>query len=133
MLYSREKGTGKSTFCEIARELFGAHNTATQNNVDKLTNRFNSVALTSRPVISEEVNLRSESTSSITLKTFITDSHVLAERKGREPDRIRLVSSFTFTTNHLPVWIEQGERRFLIIDTGHDGHSAGLSRLEIHG
>ena len=30
LLYSRQKGTGKSTFCEIARKLFGDENTATQ-------------------------------------------------------------------------------------------------------
>ena len=41
LLYSHQKGTGKSTFCEIARKLFGEENTATQNNVDKLASRFN--------------------------------------------------------------------------------------------
>lgn len=124
LLYSREKGTGKSVFCDIARRLFGEENTATQNNVDKLTGRFNSVALTSRLVISEELNPRAESPQSNALKTYITDRHILAERKGREPERIALVSSFLFTTNHLPVWIEAGERRYYIVDTCHDGHAS---------
>ncbi len=125
LLYSRRKGTGKSTFCDIARALFGAENTATQNNVDKLTSRFNSVALTSRLVISEELNLHPESSQSNALKTFITDRHILAERKGREPVRIPLISSFLFTTNHRPVWIEAGERRYYIVETEHEGHAAG--------
>ena len=130
LLYSREKGTGKSTFCDIACRLFGAENTTTQNNVGKLTNRFNAVALTSRLVISEEVHLSPESASSNTLKTYITDTQTLVERKGREPDRINLVLSFIFTTNHMPVRIEAGERRYYVVDTGHAGHSAGEKGAE---
>jgi len=68
LLYSKEKGTGKSTFCDLARSLFGPENTATQNNVDKLTSRFNGLPLTSRLVISEEVSLRPDSTQSNALK-----------------------------------------------------------------
>ncbi len=29
------------------------------------------------------------------------------------------------TTNHLPLWIEAGERRFYVVDVGHDGHASG--------
>lgn len=130
MLYSREKGTGKSTFCDIARRLFGEENTATQNNVDKLTSRFNVAALTSRLVISEEVHLNPDSASSNALKTYITDRFILAERKGREPERIPLISSFILTTNHLPVWIEAGERRYYIVEASHDGHALGSKAKE---
>lgn len=70
LLYSKEKGTGKSTFCDLARTLFGPENTATQNNVDKLTSRFNSFALTNRLIISEELNLRPDSNQSNALKTY---------------------------------------------------------------
>ena len=35
-LYSKTKGSGKSTLCELVSALFGAKNTVVQNNVDKL-------------------------------------------------------------------------------------------------
>lgn len=130
MLYSREKGTGKSTFCDIARHLFGHENTATQNNVDKLTSKFNGTVLGSKLIISEEVTLRPDSTQSNTLKTYITDKWVLSERKGFEAERLPLISCFLFTSNHLPTWLEEGERRYYVIDTGHSGHASGPEAAE---
>lgn len=125
LLYSRQKGTGKSTFCEIARKLFGEENTATQNNVDKLASRFNVTPLINKLIISEEFSLRPESSQSNAIKTYITDPVVLSERKGKEAERLPLKSVFIFTTNHLPTWIEEGERRYYIVETDHEGHAAG--------
>lgn len=125
LLYSHRKGTGKSTFCEIARKLFGEENTATQNNIDKLTSRFNTTPLVNKCIVSEEFSLRPDSPQSNAMKTYITDPVVLSERKGKEAERLRLVSVFIFTTNHLPTWIEAGERRYYIVETDHPGHAAG--------
>lgn len=130
LLYSKEKGTGKSTFCDLARNLFGADNTATQNNVDKLTSRFNNFALTHRLVISEELSLRPDSNQSNALKTYITDKVIATERKGREAEQVPLVSCFLFTTNHLPTFLEQGERRYYIVNTGHAGYASGPRAAE---
>lgn len=125
LLYSRQKGTGKSTFCDIARTLFGEENTATQNNVEKLTSRFNATPLTSKLIVSEEFSLRPDSSQSNAIKAYITESVILSERKGKEAERLPLSSCFLFTTNHLPTWLEEGERRYYILDTDHDGHSSG--------
>jgi len=125
LLYSKAKGTGKSTFCDVMKHLHGVENSTTQNNVDSLVTRFNTQALLSRLVVCEELSLRSESRQSNALKTFITDTDVLSERKGREAERLPLVSCFVFTTNHLPTWLESGERRYYIVDTDHDGHASG--------
>lgn len=130
LLYSKEKGTGKSTFCDLARTLFGSENTATQNNVDKLTSRFNNYALTNRLVISEELSLRPDSTQSNALKTYITDKVIATERKGREAEQVPLVSCFLFTTNHIPTFLEQGERRYYIVNTGHAGYASGPQAAE---
>lgn len=130
LLYSKPKGTGKSTFCDLARSLFGAENTATQNNVDKLTSRFNNFALTNRLVISEELNLRPDSTQSNALKTYITDKVIATERKGQEAEQVPLVSCFIFTTNHMPTFLEQGERRYYIVNTGHAGYASGPQAAE---
>ena len=130
LLYSRAKGTGKSTFCDVLRHLHGVNNTTTQNNVDNLVTRFNTQVLTSRLVICEELSLRSESKQSNALKTFITDSAVLSERKGREAELLPLISCFVFTTNHLPSWLETGERRYFVVQTDHDGHASGPRAAE---
>ena len=125
LLYSKAKGTGKSTFCDVLKQLHGVENSTTQNNVDSLVTRFNTQVLVSRLVVCEELSLRSESRQSNALKTYITDTDVLSERKGREAERLPMVSCFVFTTNHLPTWLESGERRYYIVETDHDGHASG--------
>jgi len=125
MLYSREKGTGKSTFCSIATRLFGLENTSVENNVEKLSARFNGPILNKKLVICEEVNLRPESTVGNKLKTLITEHYTTAERKGKDVEQVKLHSCFLMTSNHLPLWIEPGERRYYILDVSHDGHASG--------
>jgi hypothetical protein len=125
MLYSQAKGTGKSTFCNIATRLFGEENTSRQNNLEKVAGKFNGPMLTSKLIVSEEVELRPGSDAGNKLKTLITEATTTTEHKGRDVERIRLHSCFLLTSNHLPSWIEAGERRFYVVDVGHDGHASG--------
>lgn len=129
-LYSRQKGTGKSTFCDMARKLFGEENSATQNGNEKLSSKFNTSILTHKLIVSEEFSLRPESSQSNSIKTYITDDVVMSERKGVEAGKLTLTSCFIFTTNHLPTWVEEGERRYYMLDTDHDGHSSGPKSKE---
>lgn len=125
LLYSDEKGTGKSTFCELAAALFGKENSATQNNVKKLTSRFNATLLQSKLIISEELRLGTDSPEVNALKTYITERDAITELKGQDAIRIRQACAFLFTTNHLPTWIEGGDRRFYVVEVSHDGHASG--------
>lgn len=125
MLYSQSKGTGKSTLCNIASRLFGEANTSRQNNLEKVAGKFNAPMLNSKLIISEEVELRQGSEAGNKIKTLITESYTTTERKGREVERVRLHSCFLLTSNHLPTWIEAGERRFYVVDVDHDGHASG--------
>lgn len=125
MLYSQAKGTGKSTVCNIATRLFGEDNTARQNNLEKVAGKFNGPMLSSKLIVSEEVELRPGSEAGNKIKTLITESTTTTERKGRDVERVRLHSCFLLTSNHLPTWIEAGERRFYVVDVGHDGHASG--------
>ncbi len=125
ILYSKEKGTGKSTFCRIAARLFGQENTSVQNNIEKVAAKFNGPILNSKLIVCEEVNLRPDSDVGNKLKTLITEPFTTAERKGRDIERVPLHSCFIMTTNHLPLWIEAGERRFYVVDVGHEGHASG--------
>lgn len=125
MLYSQAKGTGKSTACNIATRLFGEDNTARQNNLEKVAGKFNGPVLASKLIVSEEVELRPGSEAGNKIKTLITEATTTTERKGRDVERVRLQSCFLLTSNHLPTWIEAGERRFYVVDVGHDGHASG--------
>ena len=124
-LYSRTKGSGKSTACQLASRLFGEENSITQNSVDKLVARFNLPLLHSKLVISEELKLKPESSQGNTLKTYITERSTVGEQKGREATRIQQSCCFLFTSNHLPLWIEQDDRRYYVIEVDHDGHASG--------
>lgn len=124
-LYSRRKGTGKSTFCSLTSKLFGEGNSVSQNNVNKLTAQFNTTVLNSKLVVSEELQLKQDSPQSNSLKTFITEKTILAERKGVEAEQIEQRCCFLFTTNHLPTWIEADDRRYYVVEVDHDGHAAG--------
>lgn len=124
-LYSETKGSGKSTLCKLVAKLFGEENSVTQNSVDKLTSRFNMTALQSKLVISEELRIKPGSAAGNTLKTYITETETLAERKGQEAERIRQYCCFLFTSNHLPTWVEPEDRRYYMIEIDHDGHATG--------
>lgn len=124
-LYSRKKGTGKSTLCQLISKLFGEENSITQNSISKLTSRFNKPLLDSKLVISEELQLKPDSQHGNTLKTYITEKVTTSEVKGKEVEKVKQCCCFLFTTNHLPLWIEGGERRYYVIDVDHDGHAAG--------
>jgi len=132
-LYSETKGSGKSTLCQLVARLFGDENTTVQNNVDKLTSRFNSPVLTKKLVICEEVNLRPDSSQGNALKTFITEEEVLTERKGVDAEQVRQRCCFLFTSNHLPLWIEAEDRRYYLIEIDHDGHATGTRAAEFSG
>lgn len=125
LLYSREKGTGKSTFCKIAAQLFGQDNASIENNIEKVAGKFNGPILNKKLIVCEEVNLRADSDIGNKLKTLITESFTTAERKGRDVEKVPLSSCFLMTTNHVPHWIEEGERRFYVLDVGHEGHASG--------
>jgi hypothetical protein len=107
ILCSKRKGTGKSTLCEIARLLFGTENSQTQNNVDKLTGQFNMQMMTSKFIVSEELDIRPGTKAANALKTFMTETDTAAEAKGRELERVVQCFCCMFTTNHLPLWIEE--------------------------
>lgn len=129
--FSEKKGTGKSTLCKIVSKLFGEENTAVQNNVDKLTSRFNMTMLNSKLVISEELKLDpKDKARGNALKTFITERDTISEIKGREAERVQQCCCFLFTTNHIPLWIEAEDRRYWVVQADHEGHASGPRATE---
>lgn len=125
MLYSRRKGTGKSTLCRFVQLLFGEQNTITTNGISKLTSRFNQILATKKLIVAEEVQLKPETTQGNALKTIITERKMLVEGKGKEAVAAEQCCAMLITTNHFPHWIEAHERRYLVIEVDHDGHASG--------
>jgi hypothetical protein len=125
VLFSRAKGTGKSTLCTLVRKLFGEENSISLNGVSKLTGRFNRTVMTKKLVVCEEVVLKPGTDQGNTVKTLISEKDVAVEGKGKEVEGIQQVCTFLFTTNHYPHWIEGNDRRFFVIDCDHDGHASG--------
>lgn len=125
MLYSETKGTGKSTIAKILTSLFGLHNTAATNGIRALTQRFAADVLDRKLVVAEEVHISSHSAEGNALKDLITNAIVSVERKYQPIVSIPQTSCFVFMTNHKPLWLEGGERRYYIINIDHDGHAQG--------
>lgn len=124
-LFSSSMGTGKSALCRLVVKLFGEGNSITQNNVDKLTGRFNMTLLRSKLVVCEGVNLKLGSGDANTLKTYITEKTTAGEAKGRETERVDQRVCMLLTSNHLPFWIEPEDRRYYIVEVDHDGFAKG--------
>jgi hypothetical protein len=123
--YSGKMGTGKSAMGRLLIRLFGEANAITQNNVDKLTGRFNMTLLRSKLVVCEEVNLRPGSGDANTLKTYITEKFTAGEAKGKETERIDQSVCMVLTSNHMPFWIEPEDRRYFIVNVDHEGYARG--------
>lgn len=130
LLYSKSKGTGKSTLCDIAKRLFGERNTLRQNNIDKLTSRFNLQLMLKKFIISEELDIRQGTNAANALKTFMTEKDAVSEAKGREVEHVEQCFCCMFTTNHIPLWIEENDRRYWIVEIDHEGRAGGKRGAE---
>lgn len=130
MLYSDKQGTGKSTLTKLMKELFGRENTGTTNGVSKLLGRFNKEVLENKLIIVEEVEVKRGSPQANSLKSLITEDSTMVEAKGLPAYVERLYCAFIMTTNHLPLWLEESDRRFFILNFDHQGFSNGGSEYE---
>ena len=124
-LFSDTKGTGKSTLLELGQALFGEANTANENGIEGLTQRFASDSLSKKFVKVEEVKLSSHSDAGNKMKDYITGDAALVDVKHMPKQTIPLKCAFMLTTNHKPTWLEGGERRYFLIDMDHAGHAYG--------
>ena len=124
-LFSETKGTGKSTLMELGQALFGEENTANENGIEGLTQRFAADSLSKKFVKVEEVKLSSHSDAGNKMKDYITGDHATVDIKHQTKQTLPLKCAFMMTTNHKPTWLEGGERRYFIIDMDHDGHAHG--------
>lgn len=125
MLYSEKQGTGKSTLAEVLIELFGRLNTGRVNGVNKLIGRFNKEVLENKLVIVEEVEVKRGSPQANAIKSLVTEDSIMVEAKLMPVYVQQIHCAFLMTTNHLPLWLEESDRRFFILNFDHHGYANG--------
>lgn len=125
LLYSEKQGTGKSTLAEVLKALFGPQNTGRVNGVSKLVGRFNKEVLANKLVIVEEVEVKRGSSQANSLKSLVTEDSTMVEAKNMPVYVEDIYCTFMMTTNHLPLWLEESDRRFYILDFDHEGYANG--------
>lgn len=125
MLFSEKQGTGKTTLTEVVKALFGPENTARTNGVGKLVGRFNKEVLEQKLVLVEEVDVKKGSAQANSLKSLITEDSTMVEAKGMPLYVEQIYCAFLMTTNHLPLWLEDSDRRFFVLEFDHQGFPNG--------
>ena len=129
-LFSGRHGTGKSTLASIVKQLFGESNASEQQGVKPIISRFNKPILLKKLIYAEEVKVAQYSDDGNKLKTLISERQTMAESKGKDIEPIDHRCCFLLTTNHKPIWLEPGDRRFYIINVDHEGYAAGGNLYE---
>ena len=130
MLYSQKQGTGKTVLTELVRDLFGVSNTSRINGVRQLVARFNKEVLQHKLVVVEEIELRKGSKEANQVKSLITEDSTTVEAKGLPSSVEPINCAFLMTTNHLPTWLEDADRRFYILSFDHEGYNNGGADYE---
>lgn len=125
LLYSEKQGTGKSTLADVMKALFGKQNTGRVNGVGKLVGRFNKEVLENKLVIVEEVEVKRGSPQANSLKSLVTEDSTMVEAKHLPAYVEDIYCAFLMTTNHLPLWLEESDRRFFILEFDHQGYANG--------
>ncbi|PJE34324.1 hypothetical protein CVM52_22880 [Pseudooceanicola lipolyticus] len=130
LLFSRRKGTGKTTVSRLLAKLFGEENSLNLINSGKLTAKFNQTVMTKKFVVADEVQMRPGTEAANALKSLITEPTVAIEGKGKEVTSAPNVGTYFMTTNGYPHWIEEGDRRFLVVDANHEFHAMSPNAAE---
>ena len=125
MLYSQKQGTGKTVLTELVKDLFGVANTSRINGVRQLVARFNKEVLQHKLVVVEEIEVKKGSKEANQVKSLITEDSTTVEAKGLPSSVENINCAFLMTTNHLPTWLEEADRRFFILNFDHEGYNNG--------
>ena len=117
LLQSRKHGIGKSTLIEMWRELLGTRNTR-KTNSEEMDSAYQSYLADTLLVILEELNLGSGIGVYNRLKDMITGTSAVINEKYIKQREVPNFANFVFLSNlEAPLLIEQGDRRFFVIDS----------------
>lgn len=113
LLVSKERNTGKTTFLNLLKVIFGANMTFNTN--EDFRSQFNSDWATKLIVAVDEVLLdRREDSERI--KNLSTARSYKAEAKGKDRNEVEFFAKFVLCSNNElnPIHVEQGETRYWV-------------------
>ncbi len=113
LLVSQQRNTGKTTFLNLLKAIFGANMTFNTN--EDFRSQFNSDWATKLIVAVDEVLLdRREDSERI--KNLSTARSYKAEAKGKDRNEVEFFAKFVLCSNNElnPIFIEQGETRYWV-------------------
>ncbi len=113
LLVSKERNTGKTTFLNLLRAIFGRNMTFNTN--EDFRSQFNSDWATKLIVAVDEVLLdRKEDSERI--KNLSTARSYKSEAKGKDRNEVEFFAKFVLCSNNEqnPIYIEQGETRYWV-------------------
>ncbi|MFR9542939.1 MAG: primase-helicase family protein [Rikenellaceae bacterium] len=113
MLVSPERNTGKTTFLNLIKAMFGSN--VTFNTNSDFRSQFNSDWATKLVVVVDEVLLNSKEDSE-RIKNLSTARSYKAEAKGKDRCEVEFFAKFAMTSNNelAPIYIEKGETRYWV-------------------
>ncbi len=117
LLVSKERNTGKTTFLNLLKSIFGANMTFNTN--EDFRSQFNSDWATKLIVAVDEVLLdRREDSERI--KNLSTARSYKAEAKGKDRNEVEFFAKFILCSNNesKPIYIESGEIRYWVRKVG---------------
>ena len=76
-------------------------------------------------MIVEEIEVKKGSKEANQVKSLITEDSTTVEAKGLPSSVESINCAFLMTTNHLPTWLEEADRRFFILNFDHEGYNNG--------
>ena len=112
------------------KKLFGEENSSEQQGIKPIISRFNKPILLKKLIYAEEVKVAQNSDDGNKLKTLISKRQTMAESKEKDIEPVDHRCCFILTTNHKPIRLEAGDRRFYIIHLDHEGYAAGGSEYD---
>lgn len=118
-VFISDQGTGKNMFFEwYGKRIIGNSYYHYINNINNLTNRFNSDIANKIFTILDEVQIYEISkTKADQLKSIITQNDIRLERKGMEPKILDDYNNYVmFTNNSNPITLDSSDRRYAFFD-----------------
>lgn len=113
-----EKGTGKSSFCEILAHIIDTKYHQTLNDIHQMDSQFNALSQTTILTVIEEVvnNAGDYHKINSKLKSLITEKHILIQKKGIDQFMDISNNNIIINSNGInPIHITNDNRRYCII------------------
>ena len=116
-----EEGTGKTMFTTVICRLFDTYAIPNIANIDDVVGQFNAVIENKMIVVLNEVNATENTANKRSihnrLKTLITDSFTIINRKGIDQYQADNVSNFIICSNEFnPILISENDRRYVVME-----------------